>query len=113
MLRIVFQNIGGLLQNEEMKMKLEAMRHLVSERDIDTLGFTESNTWWDLFPESQQLSQQTRGWWETSQWSLGYNQWETNKSPHQLGGTGILCVNQVAHWELCPGDDLLGLGWWC
>jgi len=53
------------------------------------------------------------GWWENSHWSLSYNQLETNKTPHQPGGTCILCVNQVAHKTLRPGDNPLGLGRWC
>jgi len=81
--------------------------------DINILGFMEANTCWDLLTESQQLSKQTRGWWEISQWSLMYNRQEINRFPHQAGGTGILCVNQVAHWAQCPGDDPLGLGQWC
>ncbi len=32
---------------------------------------------------------------------------------HQPGRTGILCVNEVAHQTLKPGDDVTGLGWWC
>jgi len=61
-LRIVFQNIVGFLQDKETEMKLEAMRCMVSERDIDILRFMESNTGWDLLPDTQQLSKCTRGW---------------------------------------------------
>ncbi len=111
--RIAFQNIGGFLQEEEREIKLEGLRHMVTERQIDILGFTEPNTCWDLLPDTLRPAKYTRGWWETSQWNLTYNWTEKNRTTYQLGGAGILCVNQVAHRTLCPGDDPSGLGRWC
>jgi len=69
------------------------------------MGFTESNTCWDLLPDNQCLPQWTRGWWETCQWSLAYNQREENQSAHQPGGTSILCINKMVHQAQCPGND--------
>jgi len=88
------------------------------ERSIDILGFTESNTSWDLLPELQQPMQRTRGWWETCHWSLSHNHMESNRkenntNTYQPGGTSILCINQVAHRTQQPGDDPTGLGRWC
>jgi len=50
---IAFQNIGGFFKEEEMEVKLEALQHFMSLREIDVLGFTEANTCWDLLPEPQ------------------------------------------------------------
>ncbi len=79
---------------------------------IDIFRFTESNTCWDVILEQQQLARCTHGWWENSQWSLSYNWLETDTLIHQPGGAGILCMNQVAHKTLKPGNNLMGLGWW-
>jgi len=38
---------------------------------------------------------------------------ENNKSTHQPGRIGILCMNQVAHCMLQPDDNPLRLGHWC
>jgi len=49
-----------------------------------------------------------------SQWVVMHNWTEENLPQHQPGGSGLLCVNQVAHHHaLRPGDDILGLGCWC
>jgi len=111
-LRIAFQNIGGFLKDEEMEVKLETLRRFISEHNINILGFTEANKCWDLVPEAQRLPTKTRGWWETSHWSLAHNRTETNTGTQQPGGTGLLCMNQVAHRTMQPGDDPLGLGCW-
>jgi len=68
---------------------------------------------WDVLPEDQHLAKRTRGWWEHCQWSLSHNCTKTNNSPHQPGGTGLLCLNHVAHQASRPGEDPLGLGCWC
>jgi len=112
-LRILFQNVGGFSKDDDMGLKLEALRRTMTERQIDIFGFTESNTCWDVVPELQRLARRTRGWWENSQWSLLYNRRETETPIYQPGGMGILCVNAVAHQTLKPGDDMTGLGWWC
>jgi len=115
-LQIVFQNIGSFQQDEEMEIKLEALCRFVTEKDVDIFSFTEANTCWDVLPETHRLARRTRGWWEKCQWTLTHNRMEcreNDKSVYQPGGTGILCINQVAHQTLCPRDDLLGLGRWC
>ena len=112
-LRIVFQNIGGFSKEEEMDLKFEAIRRVINDRNIDIFGFTEANTCWDVVPEEQRPAMRTRGWWETSQWVVTHNRTEENVPSYQPGGVGLLCVNQVAHRTLRPGDDILGLGRWC
>jgi len=112
-LRIAFQNIGGFLKDDEMEMKFEAVRRFVTEHSIDIFGFTESNTCWDVLDEPLRPATHTRGWWESCQWVVSHNRTEEHLQQYQPGGTGLLCVNQVAHRALCPGDDTLGLGRWC
>jgi len=112
-LRIVFQNVGGFSQEEEMALKLAAIHRFTVEHEVDVFGFTEANTCWDILPSSHRLARRTRGWWENSQWIVSHNRNEHQDADYQPGGTGILCVNQVAHHTLKPGDDPLGLGRWC
>jgi len=101
------------LVDEEMEVKLEAMHRMLMDQDIDIFGFTESNTSWDLLPEANRPAKQTRGWWETSHWSLTHNRTETNRKQnntkaYQPGGASILCINQIAHCTQPPGDDTSG-----
>jgi len=112
-IRIAFQNVGGFAQAEDMDVKLEALWRFVTEQQINILGFSESNTCWDVLEELQRLARQTRGWWENCQWVLAHNRTEENNTPFQPGGTGILCINQVTHRALRPGEDPSSLGRWC
>jgi len=103
----------GFYQGSAEDAKLEELCCFVTDKEVDIFGFTEANKYWDLLPDQQRLPTKTRGWWETAQWSLSYNRMEQNAGQHQPGGTGLLCVNQVAHRTTKPSDDPLGLGWWC
>jgi len=113
MLWIAFQNIGGFLKEEEMEIKIESLWCFINDRNINVFRFMEANTCWDVVHEAQQPTIRTQGWWETSQWVVTHNRTEENLLPYQPGGSGLLCVNQVAHRALCPGNDSLGLGHWC
>ncbi len=113
---IAFQNIGSFQQDEEMALKLEALRRFTIEKEVDIFGFTEANTCWDVVSETNRPARRTRGWWEKCQWTLTHNRLEPHdneKTAYQPGGTGILCINHAAHRTLRPGDDALGLGRWC
>ncbi len=90
MLRIMFQNVGGFLQDEDMRIKLVALRQTMVDRQIDIFGFTEANTCWDVVPENQRLACYTRRWWENSQWSLSFNRLEKDNTIYQPGSTGIV-----------------------
>jgi len=106
----MFPNVGGFSKDDDMVIKLEALHRTMTDRQIDIFGFMEANTCWDVVPEQQRLAWYTCGWWENSQWSLSYNRLEMDMPIHKPGGTGIVCVNQVAHKTLKPGNDLSGLG---
>jgi len=95
-----------------MEVKLETLWHFVTKNNIDIFGFTKASKCWDLVPDTQQLPMKTHGWWENSHWSLSHNQTEANAGMQQPGGAGLLCVNQVTHQTMCPGDDPSGLGYW-
>jgi len=112
-LRIAFQNISGFLKEEDMELKFESMWRFINDRNIDIFGFTEANTCWDVVPKAWRPAIRTWGWWETSQWVVTHNCTEENLPTYQPGGAELLCINQVAHHALCPGNDILGLGRWC
>jgi len=56
-------HVGSFSSEEEMEVKIEALRRVVMDCDINIFRFTESNTSWDLLPDSQHpAKQKTRGW---------------------------------------------------
>jgi len=57
----------------------------------------ECNINWNEAPQHLYPMEQTRYWWESSQWKVSHNTTETNDALYQPGGTGIVTVNQLAH----------------
>jgi len=109
--RIVFQNIAGLSRDDQVrKMKLDVLQQWTKRNQVDIFGCVELGTCWDLEDYKRRLPQVTRGWWETVQWSLGYNRLEKHPSIAQPGGTGIAVFNRLAHHAQKAGDDPMGLG---
>ncbi len=80
---------------------------------MDVVAITECNAAWDNVAANLHPKEQTRYWWECSQWSVGHNRQENYKEDYQLGGTGIIILNNLAHQAQRPGDDKIGLGRWC
>jgi len=111
-MRIVFQNVGGLIPTTDSDLKLTILQQFIQHHNINVFSFAEHNKCWDLVPKKLQLPERTKGWWENAQWSVGYNKHETEPSEHQPGGTGILVVNEFSHRALSPGTDELGMGRW-
>ncbi len=112
-IRIVFQNIAGLSQDEDVRaMKLDILRQWVNKNQVDIFGCIELGTCWDLEEYQNRLPQVTQGWWEAVQWSLGYNRLEKHPVVAQPGGTGIAVFNRMVHRAQRAGDDPTGLGRW-
>jgi len=112
-IRIVLQNIGGIDMTESGSIKLAALRSFLQEAQVDACALTECNVAWNKAPAHLYLAEQTRYWWEASQWSLAHNIQETNKVAYQPGGTGLLITNQLTHQAQRRGDNKIGLGRWC
>jgi len=73
---------------------------------------TEMNVCWRNLPITHQLHGRTDGWFEARQLSISYFRSDAHATPHQVGGTCTLTVNQAAHRVHSSGSDLSGLGRW-
>jgi len=111
-MRILFQNVGGLIPTTDSDLKLTILQQFIQHHNIDVFSFAEHNKCWDVVPKNLQLQARTKGWWENAQWSIGYNKHDLEPSEHQPGGTGILVVNDFSHQALSPGTDKSGMGHW-
>ena len=111
-IRICFQNVGGLLPENDSDLKLQVLLQFTQQHQIDTFSFTKHNICWDLLPKMQQIAERTRGWWENSHWTTSFNKCKQHPILHQLGGTGIAVFNALSHKVLKPGGDEMGLGRW-
>jgi len=111
-IRIFFQNVGGLLPENDGDLKLQVLLQFTQQHQIDAFSFVEHNICWDLLPKTQQMAERTRGWWENAHWITSVNKCKQNPIPHQPGGTGIPVFNALSHKALKPGGDKTGLGRW-
>jgi len=108
---LVSQNIDGLLQTKDIgEMKLTMLKQWLHQNNVDVfVCSSELGTCWNLVKYNECLPQKRCGWWEAVPWSLGYNQLEKHPAIYQLGGTGILVTNQLAHHAQKSGDDPMGI----
>jgi len=112
-LRFLLQNIGGIDLTPSGSIKLAALREFINQASVDVVAITECNAAWDNVATTLHPTEQTRYWWECSQWSVGHNRQENYQENYQPGGTGIIILNELAHRAQRPGDDKIGLGRWC
>jgi len=107
---ICYQNVGRLIPIDNGNLKLKVLQQFTQQYHIDIFCFAEHNICWDLLPKQQQLTNQTRGWWENACWSMAFNKQETNPITHQPGGTGLVVLNSLSHRAIHPGGDESGMG---
>jgi len=96
-IQIVFQNVGGLILSTNSNLKLTVLKQFICQHNIDIFNVAKHNKCGDVVPKNLQFHEQTKGWWENTQWSIGYNKRKIKPSKHEPGGTGILVVNEFSH----------------
>ncbi len=110
-LRIAFININGIpATNDEPKN--HRLFEAITESQIDIIGMTEINKCWHRVDEEHKWHNRTRGWWESSNSTIGYNTKDSASGVFQPGGTLITSINKPAHRIIETGKDPTGLGRW-
>jgi len=110
-LRIRFQNIGGLPISAG-KVKDDFMRAGITKFDFDVFGLAEVNVNWRQVAEQDRLHSRSKHWWETNHLALGYNTTTLNRSCKQYGGVAMWTIGKVTHRISHKGQDTSGLGRW-
>jgi len=73
---------------DEGEVELTMLWQVINQSKLNIVGLEELNTCWDVVDYVHQLPQQTRGWWETVHWSLGFTYWvlyQLRKALYQYG----------------------------
>jgi hypothetical protein len=111
-LRIGFININGMpMTSASPKNKL--IYNAIENKQIGILGLVELNRCWHLLPDKDKWNERTRGWWESSHCTMGYNRNDnTLSTAFQQGGSAIISVGQTSHRVIQSGRDPSGLGRW-
>jgi hypothetical protein len=111
MLRIGFQNIGGL-PTQAGRLKDEILRHGISKYDFDIFGLAETNVDWRVPEEEDKLFLRSRFWWDSSSLVTAFNSMQPKQGAHQYGGTALFSLNKASHRVITKGQDKSGLGRW-
>jgi len=112
-IQLLLQNVGGIDMHPQGSVKLAALQEFMMDHKVDIAALTECNVAWKQIDLKLWHQEQTKFWWENSHWSLTHNRQDPDAAPYQPGGMGILVVNQLSYRAQRPGNNTVGLGWWC
>lgn len=110
-LRVGFQNVGGLPQSAA-HYKNKLLQKYIKEGNFDVFGFSKVNLHWKSLQAHDQFAERIYGSWETSHALFSYNTNDRTPPKYQIGGTGILSVDEVTHRIIGCGQDTRKLGRW-
>jgi len=110
---LLLQNVGGIDLKSDGSIKLASLHSFMQEAQVDVTALTECNVAWNLAKRDLYPPEQTKFWWENAHWSITHNRQEKYATTHQRGGTCIIVTNQLSYRAQHPGNDTMGLGWWC
>lgn len=110
-LRIAFININGIPATNDDSKNIRLFE-AIAESQIDIIGMTEINRCWHNVEEEHKWRNRTRGWWESSNNTIGYNTKDCASGAFQPGGTLLTSIDKPAHRIIDTGLDPTGLGRW-
>ena len=110
-IRIMTKNIRYFPLARTNEAKYDMLKQNVQEKQYDFLGLTETNYNWHTLPDSDQLHQQTRGWWKNQAIKKSWLITDCRKQ-RQIGGTASIAVNSITSHIGSRGSDERQLGRW-
>ena len=110
-LRIGYLNVNGL-PTFNNHPKNDALYRSMTNKKFDIVGFSEVNCNWSAIRQNNRWRERTRGWWETSHTSIGYNMNDCIRTTFQPGGTLLQSIDRAAHRVIKSGNDGSRLGRW-
>ena len=93
-------------------LKMEKLRKLVINQDVDILGLTETNKRWSVIPEENTIWSAVNKWKEHTRTYATYNKTDPGKSEQLYGGTAISVFNENIFHIQNKGEDKRSLGRW-
>ena len=114
--RLLFQNVGGIgfcsATRSQESLKLEKLKELVIDKEVDIVGLAEVNTDWRLVENNNSVWAATAAWKESRRIQLGFNTTAPPVEKYQVGGTLNMTFDEVAFRVRKRGEDERGLGRW-
>ena len=112
-IRIVFQNINGLIVEDDENDKKELIQEFINKYKIDFFGIAEVNVNWRLVPKQDNLESMCKQWFEHSRVITAHNTLGQTKKRYQPGGVAIIATGELSlRVQHCTFDDRY-MGRWC
>jgi hypothetical protein len=114
MVRILFQNVGGIGFmsgdiNQE-SVKIEKLKRLIIDKSIDIVGLAEVNKDWRCVDTEHTVWKATERWREHRRVQVGHNTSRPAQRERQIGGTLMMAFDEVCFRVSKRGVDRRGLG---
>ncbi len=110
-IRIMFQNIGGLGYNHE-NSKAESLKNFMNQYEVDIMTMAEVNVNWRRVTRQYSIYDLANQWFESKTISFAYNQRARCKTGHLPGGVGIISRGEAALRNKEAKQDKSRLGRW-
>ena len=114
--RILLHNTTsiGFCTTERSKetKKMEKLRRVVINNEVDILGLTELNKRWNVIDDEHTIWTALRKWRRTGRTYTAYNRHAVGSSPTLYGGTSLSLFDDIALRKLEHGEDPRALGRW-
>ncbi len=94
-IRIVFQNINGLLPEDDENKK-EIIREFISTNCVDIFMLAEVNVNWKIVSKQENLRSMTKKWFKDSRVVTAHNMLNNTKKQYQPGGVGMIVTGDLS-----------------
>ena len=112
-IRIVFQNINGLMIEDEAIDKRALVKEFINKYQVDFYALAEVNVNWSLVPRNDNLYSVTKEWYENTRVVTSHNTLIKTKKRYQPGGVAIISAGDVSlKVQKCTKDERY-MGRWC
>ena len=113
-IRLLLQNVGGIGFCSQLRhietLKMEKLRDLCINQEVDLLCLTEVNKRWSQVNDENLIWNVMPQWVEHSSIKAAWNQRDPGHSSHQTGGTVTAAFNDTVHRIKGTGHDPTKLG---
>lgn len=112
-IRIAFQNINGLMIEDETVDKRELIKEFINKYNIDFFGIAEVNVNWKLVKRNDSLESLTKEWFENSRVVTAHNTFTRTKTRYQPGGVAMIAAGDLSLKVQKCTKDSRSMGRWC
>ena len=112
-IRIAFQNINGLMIEDETVDKRELIKEFINKYKIEFFGIAEVNVNWKLVKRVESIESMSKEWFENSRTVTSHNTFTRTKTRYQPGGVALIAAGDLSLKVQKCTKDPRSMGRWC